>query len=112
MTRTDAKRLKLTKTLEEVHALADRVLSAARAASRRPPRVRAPGPTKEAKREEHRASTGELREAVWERCGGVASWPVCVSRAEWCEANPKPGREKVKRGAFEWTEAPAGRDVA
>lgn len=43
MTRTEAKRLKLTKTLEEAHALADRALANVRAANKRksgrPPRA-------------------------------------------------------------------------
>jgi hypothetical protein len=25
-----------------------------------------------------------------------------MSSPEWCEANPLPGREKVKRGELEW----------
>jgi hypothetical protein len=39
------------------------------------------------------------------QCGGEASWEVCCSDAAWCEANPLPGREKVKRGAIEWSAA-------
>ena len=35
-------------------------------------------------------------------------WHRCMSSPEWCEANPLPGRELVKRGEIEWftTEAP------
>lgn len=32
-------------------------------------------------------------------CGG---WNVCCSGEEWCEANPLPGREEIKRGQIEW----------
>ncbi len=35
-------------------------------------------------------------------CQGQGAWMVCLSDAAWCEANPAPGREKVKRGAIEW----------
>ena len=35
-------------------------------------------------------------------CDGEGSWPVCMSSAEWCEANPRPGRENVKRDTPEW----------
>jgi hypothetical protein len=54
------------------------------------------------------------------QCGGAASWPVCLSDAAWCEANPLPGRAGVKRGEVETftierspspaTEAKGGRD--
>ena len=34
-------------------------------------------------------------------CHGKCSFGRCLSRAEWCEANPLPGREKVMRGEIE-----------
>ena len=27
---------------------------------------------------------------------------ICLSSPAWCEANPLPGRENVKRGEIEW----------
>jgi hypothetical protein len=36
------------------------------------------------------------------QCNGEASWPICVSTPEWCEANPMPGREKTPRHTPEW----------
>jgi hypothetical protein len=36
------------------------------------------------------------------QCDGDASWGICCSGAEWCEAHPLPGREAVKRGTIEW----------
>jgi hypothetical protein len=35
-------------------------------------------------------------------CNGDASWGICLSSPEWCEANPIPGREDVQRGTVEW----------
>ena len=35
-------------------------------------------------------------------CEGRGSWPVCLSSAEWCEAHPMPGREKIPRSTPEW----------
>jgi hypothetical protein len=35
-------------------------------------------------------------------CGGHEGWWVCLSDAAWCEANPLPGREDVKRGLPEF----------
>lgn len=35
-------------------------------------------------------------------CGGEGGEDVCLSSPAWCEANPLPGREHVKRGAIEW----------
>lgn len=40
-------------------------------------------------------------------CGGGGGWLVCLSSAEWCEANPMPGRESVARGTVEWFDLPA-----
>jgi len=39
-----------------------------------------------------------------ETCEGSGGWALCCSSPEWCEANPMPGHEKVKRGAIEWFE--------
>ena len=36
------------------------------------------------------------------QCNGDASWGICLSSPEWCEAHPLPGREDVKRGTIEW----------
>jgi hypothetical protein len=36
------------------------------------------------------------------QCDGEASWGICMSSREWCEAHPQPGRGDVKRGAIEW----------
>lgn len=30
-------------------------------------------------------------------CHGTGTVPLCCSSPEWCEANPRPGRENVKR---------------
>lgn len=37
-------------------------------------------------------------------CRGRGGWHSCLSSAEWCQANPLPGRENVKRGQIEWSE--------
>jgi hypothetical protein len=37
-----------------------------------------------------------------DECHGRGGWQHCISSAEWCEANPLPGREDVRRGAVEW----------
>lgn len=44
-------------------------------------------------------------------CQGDGSWPLCLSKAEWCEANPLPGRETVERGAVEWFQIPERDDL-
>jgi hypothetical protein len=37
------------------------------------------------------------------RCGSsMADCQDCLSPAQWCTANPMPGREAVERGAVEW----------
>lgn len=36
------------------------------------------------------------------QCGGEASWPICLSSPEWCNANPLKGREAIKRNTPEW----------
>lgn len=35
-------------------------------------------------------------------CQCRGGWQTCLSEPEWCEANPLPGRENVKRGEIEW----------
>ncbi len=35
-------------------------------------------------------------------CLGAGVFHFCLSSAEWCQANPMPGREDVERGAIEW----------
>lgn len=39
-------------------------------------------------------------------CGGFGGWYICLSSAEWCEANPLPGRESTERGEIEWYDIP------
>ncbi len=39
-------------------------------------------------------------------CGGCGGWWCCLSSAEWCAANPVPGREHVARGSVEWFDVP------
>ena len=36
------------------------------------------------------------------QCGGQGAYLFCISSPEWCEANPLPGRENIKRGQIEW----------
>lgn len=36
------------------------------------------------------------------QCGGEASFPICLSSKEWCEANPIKGRETTGRDTPEW----------
>ena len=35
-------------------------------------------------------------------CDGEGGWLQCLSSAVFCEGNPLPGREKIKRGEVEW----------
>lgn len=35
-------------------------------------------------------------------CGGRGFFHRCLSSPEWCQANPRPGRESVERGTIEW----------
>lgn len=35
-------------------------------------------------------------------CGDDGGWWNCLSDRKWCEANPRPGRATVPRGAIEW----------
>ena len=37
-----------------------------------------------------------------EYCDGEGVFHRCMSDPEWCEANPLPGREGIKRGQIEW----------
>lgn len=39
-------------------------------------------------------------------CHGTSHVAICLSSAEWCEANPMPGREHVERHTVEWFEVP------
>jgi hypothetical protein len=71
VTRADARRLKLTRSLEEAHALADAVLSRARAHSRRVAPKRAASVEAKAQSRMDRAQrTFEVREACAKRAGG------------------------------------------
>lgn len=36
------------------------------------------------------------------QCDGEASWPICCSSKEWCEAHPIIGREGMESGTPEW----------
>lgn len=36
------------------------------------------------------------------QCGGEASWGICMSAPDWCEAHPLDGRNAIKRGQLEW----------
>ncbi len=47
-----------------------------------------------------------LRVEACDECVGRGVRHYCVSDREWCEANPSPGREDVKRGAVEWFVSP------
>lgn len=42
----------------------------------------------------------ELFPCEW--CDGDGCFHYCGSDAEWCQANPMPGRETVERGRIEW----------
>jgi len=35
-------------------------------------------------------------------CGGMGGWLACIAPPRSCQANPRPGREKVDCGAIEW----------
>ncbi len=71
MTRAEATRLLLTKTLAEAHALADLELARRRARSRRVSPKRAAGRVaKEDARQRYRDETAELRNYAYEKWGG------------------------------------------
>lgn len=42
-------------------------------------------------------------------CDGRGGWQHCLSGAEWCAANPMPGREGIEQGQIEWFTIKAGR---
>lgn len=39
-------------------------------------------------------------------CDGSGRASFCLSTADWCDANPLPGREDVARHTVEWFEVP------
>lgn len=39
---------------------------------------------------------------VCQYCDGQCGWVTCLSSADWCQANPLPGREDIQRGEIEW----------
>lgn len=39
---------------------------------------------------------------VCDYCDGYSGWYACLSSSIWCDANPLPGREDIKRGTIEW----------
>lgn len=39
---------------------------------------------------------------ICQYCRGYGGWHLCLSSADWCQANPLPGRESVERGEIEW----------
>ena len=53
---------------------------------------------------EHPPRDGKSYDCCCARCGGSCEWQECEcgNDAKWCEANPLPGRESVKRGTLEW----------
>ena len=44
----------------------------------------------------------DMQVVVCDTCRGYGGWNQCGNDAKWCEANPLPGRESVKRGTLEW----------
>jgi hypothetical protein len=40
------------------------------------------------------------------QCDGEASYPICVSSEEYCQAHPMPGREETPRHTPEWFVVP------
>jgi 5-methylcytosine-specific restriction endonuclease McrA len=88
VTRTEAKRLKLMRSIEDVHALADRYLSEARAAKARlrsrPRSEPSRKERKEASREERNERTGLVRAEVWRRSGAIMLGGMLVGGC--CEA--------------------------
>lgn len=39
---------------------------------------------------------------VCQFCRGNGGWTTCISDHEWCDSNPRPGREDVPSGRLEW----------
>jgi hypothetical protein len=39
---------------------------------------------------------------VCQICEGEGGWRTCMSSADYCNANPLPGRADVPRGSIEW----------
>jgi hypothetical protein len=39
-------------------------------------------------------------------CNGIGHYAICLSSPEWCQANPRPGKESVCRGTVEEFEIP------
>ena len=37
-------------------------------------------------------------------CEGYSGWWTCLASGGWCDENPLPGREGIKRGEIEWFE--------
>jgi hypothetical protein len=46
------------------------------------------------------ADPGDGWDCDW--CRGQGGHWVCLSSADWCEANPSEGRAETKRGTIEW----------
>jgi hypothetical protein len=46
-------------------------------------------------------------DGLCDTCDGEGGWHICLSSPEWCNANPLPGRESIKRGEVEWFEVNA-----
>jgi hypothetical protein len=44
----------------------------------------------------------DMQVVVCDTCRGYGGWNQCGNSAKWCEENPIPGRENVKRGTLEW----------
>lgn len=45
-------------------------------------------------------------------CDGEGGFPFCISSEEWCNANPRVGRENVERSTVEWFCLDAATEVA
>lgn len=39
-------------------------------------------------------------------CDCEGHWHQCISSEEWCQENPIPGRENMRRGEIEWFTIP------
>jgi hypothetical protein len=82
MNKTDARRLLLTKTLAEAHALADSALSRARAAKRRKGE-REPRTVIRAPAEPRREKVARIRGEVFARAAGCCEWGNHGPPVEW-----------------------------